>query len=534
MRKYSGALALAVAFIGLPAHAEVRLLDDEATVRRTGEVTVQLDTGVAKVPVTVWRKAGVTHAYGRDSSGRYLVLTDAGDGWTGSVQGASLSEGVGDVAAKAGTAAPGFVGDVMAPVARAAEGGLAVAAPKAADTRLDVLFLYTHRAAEVHGLEAIYKAGPLFESRMNATLANSGLPYTARVVGFAEVDVEDPTDVGLAQWYPKFMNDKGNSEISRSAFSADLVVVLRGPIEQHEVVAGVASGYSGQPFETERANAYTLIYTEHASTSGGTPVHEVGHLLGGGHESPERGWKNYSSAHSCSDGPALQGDPADWAPWATAVSSHASSVPLYSTPSYTAADGTACGDAATGDNVRTFRDSLPVVTSYNPRMPVYSTFTLPGASEISVQENVGTIPVEVTRSGDLSKAGSVEVATVPSGSRRAKAGADYVDVLKRVEFAAGEDRHTVQVQVLDNSWYDTGAATNGPKTFSIVLRYPVNADVANDEQVVSVIDNEIPAPTPTPRPSTGGSSGGGALGLPLLLPLLGLVGLRRRGFPWHP
>ncbi|TJY57303.1 hypothetical protein E4T66_18020 [Sinimarinibacterium sp. CAU 1509] len=550
-----GVVGAVLALASLTAIAEVRVLSDEQTVRNDGKVSVQFDSGIEKFLVTASRHGGATQIYGRDASGRFVVLTHTGTGWFGTVQGVPVRNGIGALAD-----APGFTGDVMLAGAGGASKTSGVPEAKAADQVLDILFLYTHRAAETYGLESLYASGPTFEAEIRAAFRNSGLSPYVRVVGFAEADVTDPVNVGLRDWYPTFMQNKGNADDYRAAFGADLVIVLRGPVDATDSVAGVASVYSGGALEIERENAYTVIDSRAMLNDPMVAVHQIGHLLGGGHESPERGWLDYSSAHSCSYADALDGgDSLSGVQLGTAVSAGSRAVPIYSTPGFTDISGTPCGNAATGDNTRTFRDSLAAVTNYSPRMPVGSVFYLVVDQPVVEEGAVASLPIRVTREDGLDQSASVEVATVPLGGHGAVAGVDYGALFQRVEFAAGEYTKALTVPIYNNAFYDDAGWENSdgseqPRRFAIVLRYPLKGTVepAYEEKTVFILDDEdstaptptpsptptpVPTPTPTttptPAPTNGGgggdgSSGGGALGLPLLLPLLGLVGLRRR------
>ena len=69
------------------------------------------------------------------------------------------------------------------------------------------------------------------------------------------------------------------------------------------------------------------------------------------------------------------------------------------------------------------------------------------ASAYADVEGCGTLAIQLTRTGDVSRAASVMLETV-DGS--AAAGADYVAICERVEFAAGQETVEIRIEIIDD------------------------------------------------------------------------------------
>lgn len=490
-------------------------------------MTVELPDGPALFTVKTARAGGVTTVHGRDNRGRFLVMADTGRGFRGSVVGAGERFEIepGSLMAKRRAVSEPTLRhdlrrDVMAKPAPKAMSVQPKASPDPNETRLDVIFLYTQRAKEELGMDLIRDEIAVGMEWFNASFENSGLPYTANLVAIEQTNVEDLPEDDIGEFYVKVGQNPGNSKQLRDRFGADIFVFMR-PRDPPAIyyATGVASIYDGRPIEEERELAYSVISATPLGSSSTVTGHEVGHLMGGGHEAPERGWLEYSSAHVCD----LDGDPLN--DYGTAIAAHiGGSSPIYSTPDVIDAEGVRCGDTNTGDNVRTIRTSFPSVSVYNPRMATPSSLALPSAP-VEISETAEVVRLDVVRTGDLSNKATVEVATLPSGSSPAAPGVEYEEVTLRITLAAGVDRKAVEIPIIDNSEYG-----GGEKQFSVVLRYPELADVTVDEVAVTILDDDpapipSPSPTPTATPSEGGG-GGGSMDIVLLL-AFGLVSLQR-------
>ncbi len=405
--------------------------------------------------------------------------------------------------------------------------------PDPDERRLDILVLYTDRAREEVGQDGIHDRVAIGLATLNASFANSNMPYTANVVAVERSPLLDVYEDSVGEFLNTITFDPSTTKQPRERYGADLVMFFKADSEDVGI-GGRASLYVGRPIAEEREIAFAAIKTYYSS-NGSAFAHEIGHMLGGGHQQPERGWKNYSSSFVCGGArdPLLPENRS-----ADVITSRYGPIPAFSSPELLAADGTPCGDAAIGDNARTIREAFPAVSAYTPRMQTFSTVSLPTAP-IEVDENAGTVAVQLLRTGDLSKRASVEVAAVPSGDRPAVAGQDFTRVLKRVAFEAGIDRLDVVVPIIDNTDVDSVLQRQTPKQLSVVIRYPSAADIANDETVIRILDNDVvatptpvptatpvPTPSPTATPAPSGGGGGGAFGHWALL-MLALAGLRR-------
>lgn len=127
------------------------------------------------------------------------------------------------------------------------------------------------------------------------------------------------------------------------------------------------------------------------------------------------------------------------------------------------------------------------------------------ASAYSVDENVASLSVTVTRTGGSSGAVSVDYAT-SDGS--AIAGQDYQATAGTLDFADGETSQSFSVAVLDDALYE------GDESFSISLTNPQGgATLGALQSVQAVLLDDDPAPQPGTLALTSGSysvSEGGA------------------------
>lgn len=140
-------------------------------------------------------------------------------------------------------------------------------------------------------------------------------------------------------------------------------------------------------------------------------------------------------------------------------------------------------------------------------------------AEGSVNENAGTITLQITRTGGATGEVTARVGTRTTGT--ATAGSDFTAIDVPVVFADGDSTpKSVSLSILDDSVNElvetivveltevTGGATLG----------------AISTSTISIRDND---PLVTLPPATGSSSGGGALGLTVLAALLALLLVRR-------
>ena len=99
----------------------------------------------------------------------------------------------------------------------------------------------------------------------------------------------------------------------------------------------------------------------------------------------------------------------------------------------------------------------------------------PGA--IEMDESSAPVDITVTRDGDLAQPVSVEVASIDDTADEQR---DYLPVLSRLEFAAGESTQQVRIQPVDDGDYEED------ERFRLVLRYPLGLAVTGSPVTVTL------------------------------------------------
>jgi hypothetical protein len=85
--------------------------------------------------------------------------------------------------------------------------------------------------------------------------------------------------------------------------------------------------------------------------------------------------------------------------------------------------------------------------TFTPRAQTVSTIQL-AASTFNANENIGSLQVNVTRSGDLTSVATVNFATNDTGSASSRS--DYLTSAGSLKFAAGETQKTVSIPIIDD------------------------------------------------------------------------------------
>uniref|UniRef100_A0A4W5NWD3 Fras1 related extracellular matrix 3 n=1 Tax=Hucho hucho TaxID=62062 RepID=A0A4W5NWD3_9TELE len=112
-----------------------------------------------------------------------------------------------------------------------------------------------------------------------------------------------------------------------------------------------------------------------------------------------------------------------------------------------------------------------------------------GELDYIVDESSGYVEVRVWRTGtDLSKTATVTVRSRKSDPVSAEAGLDYVGISRNLDFAPGVTMQTFRVTILD----DLGQPElEGPETFDLVLRMPMNAVLGEPSKTTITINDTV-------------------------------------------
>ncbi len=127
--------------------------------------------------------------------------------------------------------------------------------------------------------------------------------------------------------------------------------------------------------------------------------------------------------------------------------------------------------------------------AYVFKRPLISGFSI---NDVLVNENDGTATFTVTRSGLITNAVSVDVATADG---TAEAGEDYIALTTTLNFAANETTQTVEVTI------NPDTTVEPDKTFFVKLSNPSAGAVIHDGEGLGTIMNDDIAPSPTPTPA---------------------------------
>ena len=138
--------------------------------------------------------------------------------------------------------------------------------------------------------------------------------------------------------------------------------------------------------------------------------------------------------------------------------------------------------------------------TFTPRAQTVSTIQL-AASTFNANENIGSLQVNVTRSGDLTSVATVDYATSDASglapctttAGSASSRCDYSTTLGKLKFAAGETQKTISIPIIDDVYHE------GDETFTITVSNPTGATLgATTVATLTINDNDATNGTGNP------------------------------------
>lgn len=269
-----------------------------------GTLTVPVNGQPDLFQVAFEKRAGIARIRGKDLSGRFILGIADGSGFQGEIVGADgqayvTTDASGRIVAtpSALNAPPSFAGDTVK-----AEAPFEVAAAKVAkvggENRLDILVLYTQRALDEAGADYIQDISAAGVNRMTAIFANSAVPYTANLVGVEKSDLSDPPNESVGDFGGRACGsnaESNNRQALIERFHPDVTVFFTGVKDRAPIgLAILYDGYSGAQGLAVSCAQITLRPGDQVQNFAQTFTHEVGHVLGGGHDHSDpnaSGWK---------------------------------------------------------------------------------------------------------------------------------------------------------------------------------------------------------------------------------------------------
>lgn len=369
------------------------------------------------------------------------------------------------------------------------------ATPKAvpvAEPTLDILIVYDPVLETVDGPFHPFTEAALIQDYLDDVFATTGLSTRPRLVGLERLDPKTQS-LGVAI---ERLNDSGqtgrnasndpDSEVVRvrlrelrSQYQPDLVAMLMK--SDTPAVSGTAYQFIGPEYPFSAAegvsvNASGVQAGGGVSAAAAIVAHEIGHNLGSSHVRPEGSpFKPYGYGHKCGDRADIMAS--------GYVTGIVGTVKTYSTPTVfngTIPCGIAPGQPNEADVGTMASESLPYITNYAPAIPRVGQFNLSPLSKYVSEPASGSVqvPVVITRSGDASSAGSVQVVVYteddPSFFQLNEAADDFGPQNQRVSFAAGETQKTINVAVQSDN-----GAHRVDRSLRVQLLFPIGSDIGS-------------------------------------------------------
>lgn len=291
-------------------------------------------------------------------------------------------------------------------------------------------------------------------------------------------------------------------------YGADITIWARLPDLKNSPTESQFCGAAGN-------NSATVLLGSDTLNSNHCPLvitHEIGHIYKADHELAHKGTE-------ISNGKEVLRTRATAAPCGNShtIMYYASVSGLKQTFSSPDAiiDGEVCGDEKTMNNAKQISITAPFVANIANRMDVLGDVWF-SSDSVVVSESADKLSFIVERNGDVTKSASVKV-FIDDGYKYLDN--DFIDV----EFAIGESKKTVSLNVIDNN-----LTTENPNLIAeLVTPLQLAISPVNDKLTITVTNDDVPVVIPpvTPeKPDTPKSSGGGSMGFVSLL----LLAITRR------
>ncbi len=353
-------------------------------------------------------------------------------------------------------------------------GGAVIPAGDAANT-VDVMVVYTAAARTgAGGTAGIQSQIDLAIAEANTCYANSGLGLTLNLVYRGEVSYTETSDASTDLTRLQATSDGKLDTVHtlRAQYGADLVCLV---VEGMNTYAGL--GYIMSPVSTNFAAYGFSVVKRQYLTGAYTFPHELGHNMGCNHDRDNAsgsGAQTYSYGYRFDASGSTYRSVMAYAP--------GTRIAYFSNPDVSylgTATGVAVGQLDEANNALSLSNSVATVSAFFDSATIINFTT----NAVSIAENGGTLSLTLERTGTLTNACSIKVATAAG---TAKANTDFTAISTTVSFAAGETNKTVNIAIVND------ALAESDETFSVTLSAPVGAAAgANSPVTVTIVEDDI-------------------------------------------